>query len=250
MSQAAPARPRSPLWMVVLALACEEAMHPYRMQTLIKQRGKGQIANISQRNSVYQTIAALERAGLIEERETTRHERRPERTLYAATEEGWRTLRSWIATALSTPAREFPEFPAALATLDPMLKPEELAALLEAREKALAARQAELEKPFPEVPRVFLLESEYMAAVIRAEREWLRGVIADLRSGRLEYPSVAEMRRLSSMGGPSEEAIQRLAREREKAKAKEGKAASRTSTGTPRAKNAHGRRGSARPKRH
>jgi hypothetical protein len=43
----------------VLGLACEAPMHPYRMQALIKQRGKEQIANVAQRNSVYQTIAAL-----------------------------------------------------------------------------------------------------------------------------------------------------------------------------------------------
>src|ERR1700704_4347600 len=87
-------RPRSPLWIVVLALACEEPMHPYRMQTLIKQRGKDQIANVAQRNSVYQTIDALRRAGLIKIRGRSREERRPERTTYEATEEGRRALGS------------------------------------------------------------------------------------------------------------------------------------------------------------
>src|SRR5262245_31067224 len=110
-------RPRSPLWIVVLALACEEPMHPYRMQTLIKQRGKDQVANVAQSNSVYQTIDALRRAGLITVRETSRDERRPERTVYEATEEGRRSLRNWIRNGLSTVAREFPEFPAVLATL-------------------------------------------------------------------------------------------------------------------------------------
>jgi len=81
-----PARPRSPLWMVVLSLVCEEPMHPYRMQTLIKERGKHEIANVAQRNSVYQTIAALRRAGLIAVRETAREERRPERTVYEVTD--------------------------------------------------------------------------------------------------------------------------------------------------------------------
>src|SRR6266567_4177847 len=88
-------RPRSPLWMVVLSLACEEPMHPYRMQTLIEQRGKDQIANVAQRNSIYQTIAALLRAGLIEVRETSRAERRPERTVYEATDTGRQALRAW-----------------------------------------------------------------------------------------------------------------------------------------------------------
>src|SRR5579863_6293570 len=77
--------PRSPLWMIVLALACEEPMHPYRMQTLIKQRGKDQVANVAQRNSVYQTIDALVSAGLIRVCGTAQEENRPERTIYEAT---------------------------------------------------------------------------------------------------------------------------------------------------------------------
>jgi DNA-binding PadR family transcriptional regulator len=192
----APPRPRSPLWMIVLSLVCEEPMHPYRMQVLIKQRGKDLVANVAQRNSVYQTIEALKRAGLIAVRETSRDERRPERTIYEATEEGRRTLRAWLSTVLSTPAREFPDFPAAL-SLAAMLSPAELRGRLEARIAALQKRLAALETPFPDIPRLFLLESEYMAAVVRAEIKWLRGVTADLRSRRLTW-SEAWMRRIAA----------------------------------------------------
>lgn len=186
MTAAVPARPRSPLWMVVLALVTEGPMHPYRMQALIKERGKDHIANVAQRNSVYQTIAALLRAGLITVRETSRDERRPERTVYEVTAEGRRTLQAWIRAALSTPAREFPDFPAAL-SLAAVVSPTELRALLETRVRPLAKRLAELEQPVPGLPRLFLIESEYMAAVARAEIEWLRALIADLRSGRLTW---------------------------------------------------------------
>jgi DNA-binding PadR family transcriptional regulator len=181
-----PARPRSPLWMVVLSLVWEEAMHPYRMQMLIKERGKDQIANVAQRNSVYQTIDALARAGLIRARETERQERRPERTVYEVTEEGRRTLLAWLRIVLSTPAREFPDFPAAL-SLAAVLGPDDVRKQLEARIGALEARLAELEKPYPHLPRLFLLEAEYMAAVTRAELKWLRGVTADLRSKKLTW---------------------------------------------------------------
>jgi DNA-binding PadR family transcriptional regulator len=199
---------------VVLGLACEEPMHPYRMQTLIKQRGKDQIANVAQRNSVYQTIDALRRAGLIANRGTSREERRPERTLYAATEEGRRALRSWVRSGLSTPAREFPEFPAALSTLYGVDGPDDLRSLLETRVEALELRRADLEKPYPGLPRIFLLESEHMAAVVRAEIKWLRSVIADLRSRRLTYPTEQEIRRISAdIGGPSPEAVGRIAKE-------------------------------------
>jgi DNA-binding PadR family transcriptional regulator len=197
-----PSRPRSPLWMVVLSLVCEEPMHPYRMQVLIKQRGKDLVANVAQRNSVYQTIDALHRAGLITVRETSRDERRPERTIYEATDEGRRTLRSWLRTVLSTPAREFPDFPAAL-SLVALLSPAELRAQLEARVAALELRLAELEEPVPGLPRLFLLESEYMAAVVRAEIKWLRAVAADLRSKRLTW-SEAWLRRMAAKFAPPE----------------------------------------------
>jgi DNA-binding PadR family transcriptional regulator len=181
--------------MVVLSLVWEEAMHPYRMQTLIKERGKDQIANVAQRNSVYQTIAALERAGLIAVRDTERHERRPERTVYEITDEGRRTLLVWLRTVLSTPAREFPDFPAAL-SLAAALGPDDLRKQLEARIEALEPRLAELEKPYPHLPRLFLVEAEYMAAVTRAEIKWLRGIVADLRSKKLTW-SEAWLKRIA-----------------------------------------------------
>jgi DNA-binding PadR family transcriptional regulator len=172
--------------MVVLSLVWEDAMHPYRMQVLIKERGKDQIANVAQRNSIYQTIDALKRAGLIAVRETERQERRPERTVYEITDEGRRTLLAWLRTVLSTPAREFPDFPAAL-SLAAALGPDDLCNQLERRIEALEPRLAELEKPYPELPRLFLLEAEYMAAVLRGELKWLRAVTADLRSKKLTW---------------------------------------------------------------
>src|SRR6516225_3640900 len=150
--------PRSPLWMVVLALACEEPMHPYRMQTLIKQRGKDLVANVAQRNSVYQTIDALTRAGLLAVRETSRDENRPERTVYEATEQGREAVLAWLRSALSTPMPEYPMFPAALATPDPRLKPE-LRGLLEVRLATLEANLPALEKTWPGLPRIFLIEN-------------------------------------------------------------------------------------------
>jgi DNA-binding PadR family transcriptional regulator len=212
-----PSRPRSPLWIIVLGLACEEPMHPYRMQTLIRQRGKDQVANAAQRNSVYQTIAALERAGLITARETSRDEKRPERTVYEATPEGRRTLRAWVRHGLATPAREFPEFPAVLSTLYGPDDTDDFAELLRQRVQALVPRLQELEQPYPEVPRLFLLEMEYMAALTRAEIKWLNGVIADLESGKLDYPTEAELRAIGAgMGGPSDEALRELIANRPK----------------------------------
>jgi len=113
---------------------------------------------------------------------------------------------------LSTPAREFPDFPAALSLLDPSIKPSELRALLETRIAALETRLASHTESYPGLPRIFLLEEEYMAAIVRAEIAWLRGIVADLRSGRLKPPTLAEMRRLSTLpGAPGEEAMRKMA---------------------------------------
>ncbi|MQA97123.1 MAG: PadR family transcriptional regulator [Streptosporangiales bacterium] len=175
---------RSPLALVLLALLAEEPMHPYRMQQLIKQRDKAKNANVAQRNSVYQAIERLLRSGLIEVHETVRGERRPERTEYAITREGLSTLHEWVITLLGTVAPEYPTFPAALATL-PLVTPEEAADALERRAAALEERLAE---PLPpDLPRLFLVEDEYQRTVDRAELDWLRSLVADLRSGALTW---------------------------------------------------------------
>ena len=68
--------------LAVLALLIEAPMHPYRMQQLIKSRGKDQVINVRQRGSLYQTIERLARDGLIAEDIVERGEGRPDRTVY------------------------------------------------------------------------------------------------------------------------------------------------------------------------
>ncbi|WP_433352437.1 PadR family transcriptional regulator [Microtetraspora malaysiensis] len=181
---------RSPLAMALLSLVCEEPTHAYRMQQMIKERHKDDVVNVAQRNSVYQTIDRLLRAGLIAVRETAREENRPERTVYEPTDAGRETLREWMRTMLSTPAREFPEFPAALAFL-PILTPDEAEAALRERvtalEQRLAAADAEMEEIGKFLPRVFLVETEYQRRVLTAELEYVRGLIDDLRAGRIDW---------------------------------------------------------------
>lgn len=164
-------------------------MHPYRMHELIKARGKDRIANVAQRNSVYQTIDRLLRLELIAVRETARDERRPERTVYEITDAGLNALRTWTAEMLASPAREFPEFPAALSSLM-VLTPEEAGSRLRQRAAELAESLAEDRRAMaaaPELPRLFLLDEEYQIAVREAELAWVRGVLEALRSGELSW---------------------------------------------------------------
>jgi DNA-binding PadR family transcriptional regulator len=178
---------RSPLAMVLLALLVEAPMHPYRMQQVIKERGQDQLVNVAQRNSVYQTLDRLVREGLARPGGTSREAGRPERTVYEVTEEGAATLRRWLLAMLPEPAREFPEFPVALAFL-PMLTPAETRELLQRRAETLTERVAAIEAQAPPgLPRLFLIEDEYRAAMLRAEIAWLHTLVTELDNGTLHW---------------------------------------------------------------
>jgi DNA-binding PadR family transcriptional regulator len=164
---------RSPLAMLVLAMLAESPMHAYRMHELIKERGKDTVVNVAQRNSVYQAIARLVRDGLVRVQETTRASLRPERVVYQLTPRGGETLDAWLDAMLGEPAREYPEFPAALAFVM-LLPPARVRARLEARRASLAAQlaasRAERERVLASgLPRLFLLEDEYRDAMREAE---------------------------------------------------------------------------------
>ena len=164
-------------------------MHPYRMQQLIKERAKDEVINVRLRASLYQTIARLLRDGLIAVQETARSENRPERTIYRLTEAGRETVFAWLCSMLATPAREFPEFPAAVSFMA-LLKPEEALAQLEIRAAAVEAELAEIAgrlESAADLPRVVVLEEEYRRALRQAELAWVHGVMADLRSGALTW---------------------------------------------------------------
>ncbi len=165
-------------------------MHPYRMQRLIKDRAKDQVIKVEQRASLYQTISQLLRAGLITFWETERQEGFPERTVYKLTDQGHHAAVDWLRDMLSTPAQEFPEFPAAVSLL-PLLTPEDALRQLELREARLIGQIASIDEEVQTyaatLPRLFMLESEYLRVTLEAELNWVRSIIADLRSGQLTW---------------------------------------------------------------
>lgn len=178
---------RSTLALVLLALLTEAPMHPYRMQQMIRERGQDQLVNVAQRNSVYQALDRLVRDGLARPGGTARDAGRPERTVYEITESGSEAMHRWLREMLPTPAREFPEFPAALAFLA-VLHPAEVRDMLTERIAAQQDRLTALTAAAPPgLPRLFLIEDEYRAAMLAAELAWLRSVAADLESGALSW---------------------------------------------------------------
>jgi DNA-binding PadR family transcriptional regulator len=182
---------RSPLALAVLALLWEEPMHPYRIQQLIRERGKDEVVNVRQRASVYQAIDRLERDKLIEAAGTSRDENWPERTIYQLTSTGRRAVISWLREMLAAPAPGYPEFPAALAFL-PLLEPADAALQLQARaigvqREITRIQDADASAAAIGLPRVVLIEDEYRLALLRTELTWIQAVTDDLRAGRLTW---------------------------------------------------------------
>jgi DNA-binding PadR family transcriptional regulator len=179
----------STLGLAVLGLLEVGPLHPYGLQRLIKLWGKDQVVNVGQRANLYRTINRLEAAGLVRVRHTERDQQFPERTVYELTDAGRQASRDWLTDMLATPRYEFPEFPAALSFVM-VLGPDETRAVLERRADRLGERLGELDQQlsqYHELPRVALLETEYLHAVTAAELAWITEVLDDLRSGSLTW---------------------------------------------------------------
>ncbi|MFB7460735.1 PadR family transcriptional regulator [Streptomyces sp. NPDC056188] len=194
----------SPLGLTVLSLLHLRPLHPYGIQRLIKQWGKDQVVNVSQRASLYRTIDRLLDAGLIAVRETSRDQQYPERTVYEVTGAGRAATREWLREMLAAPRAEYPEFPAAL-SFTMMLLPHEVQADLTARAAQVRARLAELGTAAEAarqaaLPRIAMLEDEYRSTVLTAELDWLDTITSDLRSGALtwDYETLAALARETS----------------------------------------------------
>ncbi|MET7285315.1 PadR family transcriptional regulator [Streptomyces sp. NPDC005573] len=183
----------SPLALTVLSLLHQEPLHPYGIQRLIRQWGKDQVVNVGQRAGLYRTIERLRAAGLIAVRHTERDQQYPERTVYEITAPGRAVTREWLERMLAEPRQEFPEFPAALSYVL-MLAPAEAREILEKRLERVAETGAALDTALAAgaadgLPRVSVLELEYLRAVTTAEERWLRSVVADLADGTLDWPA-------------------------------------------------------------
>jgi DNA-binding PadR family transcriptional regulator len=194
----------------LLTLLTERPMYPYEMATQLRHRGKDNAIKINW-GSFYTVVQNLEKYGFIEAVEVAREGRQPERTTYQITEAGRAELMDWMRELLSVPEREYTSFEAALGD-SAVLPPDELIDLLQQRlaalEKANDRIQAELSKLVTELPRLFLIESEFYLAQRRAEEEWVRGLLAEFTSGT--FPGLDAWRHFHATGEVPDE-IQALA---------------------------------------
>jgi hypothetical protein len=143
----------------------------------------------------WQFIGHLQRAGLIEERERGREGTRPERTTYAITADGRDALLARLREMIATPEEALPRLAAGL-TFIARLEPEDAAAHLERRAAGLreeVAALASAQDGVPaDLPRIYYIELEYALTLRRAELDWIEGVVADVRDGRLTWTTDVE----------------------------------------------------------
>ena len=170
----------------LLNLLVERPMYPYEMAATLRHRGKDESIKINW-GSLYTVVQNLEKYGFIEAVDVAREGRQPERTTYQITEAGRAELKDWVRELLSEPEREHTRFEAALGECA-VLPPDELTGLLRQRLDALVTQ----------VPRLFLVESEYHLALRRAEAEWVRGLLKELTDGT--FPGIGEWQHFHDTG--------------------------------------------------
>ena len=189
------------LALAVLSALVERPMHPYEMASILRERGKDQSIKINW-GSLYTVVQNLERHAFIEATGTSRQGRHPERTIYAITDAGREELADWLRELVGVPEREYSRFEAALSVLG-ILPPDEAIALLRQRLRVLdadvAAQRAALETYGKEIPRVFLIEGEFHLALVRAEADWVRGLLAEIDAGT--FPGMRLWREFHEGGG-------------------------------------------------
>jgi DNA-binding PadR family transcriptional regulator len=180
----------------VLAMLREAPMHPYQMQLLLHLRHQDKILALK-RGSLYHAIRRLAENRLVNVEKTDREGKRPERTTYRITPAGTSAFLDMLRKIVVLPRRESSECMAAMTFLV-HLDSGEACQLLEERGRNLKAEiarvAARLADATPHVARISLIETEYLLAMLKAERAWVRAREAEIREGALTWDLKAILR--------------------------------------------------------
>ena len=173
----------NPLALAVLSYLTMKPMHPYELSRTLRDNGDARSIKFNH-GSLYMVVQQLARAGFVAEVETSREGQRPERTVYAITDDGRREAREWLSELIAQPEHEYPHFVTAL-SLVAALPPDQVVPLLRARLEALAGQRAEIQGMIDSslgqgVPRLFLVEEEYRLALLDTESAFVERFIAEI----------------------------------------------------------------------
>ena len=171
------------LALAVLSYLTMKPMHPYELSRTLRDNGDARSIKFNH-GSLYMVVQQLDKAGFVAEVETSREGQRPERTVYAITDDGRREAREWLSELIAQPEHEYPHFVTAL-SLIAALPPDQVVPLLGARLEALAGQRAEIQGMIDSslaqgVPRLFLVEEEYRLALLDTESAFVERFIAEI----------------------------------------------------------------------
>ena len=168
------------LALAVLSYLSRQPMHPYELSRTLREHGDERSIKFNH-GSLYMVVGQLAKAGYITEVETSRAGQRPERTVYALTDEGRAEFRDWLRDLVAEPEHEYPHFVAAL-SLIAALPPSQVVPLLRHRLDQLHQARAEIRGLIDTsldggVPELFLVEEEYRLSLLDAETAFVEQFI-------------------------------------------------------------------------
>ncbi len=184
-----PAR-MTPLAVAMASLLDERPMHPYEMAQAMRLRYMQEAVKLNF-GSLYHAIELMLRGGLIEAAQTGREGRRPERTVYRLTDAGRELFKARLRELLAEPAKEYSTVEAGLAFMH-HLGAEEAVALLRQRMAAQEASIKDTDRVLGMLARgglsrLCIVEVEHAQALRRAEIDWMKGLVEEIETGRLEW---------------------------------------------------------------
>jgi DNA-binding PadR family transcriptional regulator len=168
------------LALAVLSYLTRGPIHPYELSRTLRANDDGRSIKFNH-GSLYMVVRQLAEAGFIVERETSRAGQRPERTVYAITDDGRREMRDWLRELVEEPRHEYPQFVAAL-SLIAALPPDDVVDLLRRRLVRLADQRVEIRRLIDDtlaaqVHPLFLVEEEYRLGLLEAESSFVERLI-------------------------------------------------------------------------
>lgn len=164
-------------------------MHPYEVAQTLRSRAKQDSVRLNY-GSLYAVVESLEKKGFIKATGTLREGRRPQRTVYAITDQGSVEMTDWLTELIGTPTKEYPAFMAGLSFIA-ALSPDEAKAALQRRADALTMKVVGLRSAIKAagdagLPRIFELEGEYEERQLTAELDFTKALLEELARGTLE----------------------------------------------------------------
>ncbi|MFI6173181.1 PadR family transcriptional regulator [Nocardia sp. NPDC051052] len=196
------------LALAVLSVMIDRPKHRYEIAQTLRDRGKEHDMDIKW-GSLYTVVQSLEKAGFLEIVGSERDGARPERVIYQLTSAGRTELTDWTRELVAVPEPEQHRFVAGLSILS-VLPPDDVIELLGQRIEALrhliAAVRREIDKVLAmQLPRLFIIESEFGVAMLAAEMAWARSFRDQLADGT--FPEVDWWRQVHADNVPPAEVI-------------------------------------------